>query len=64
MGNLDPQLKDEILRELANGQKISAVKTYRSRMKCSLMEAKNAVEAIEKGLEPAIEAAPPLRLDD
>lgn len=40
---------DEIIRLLADGQKIAAIKLYRERTGAGLKEAKDAVEAIANG---------------
>lgn len=40
----------EALTSLRNGNKIDAIRIYREEKKCSLLEAKNAVEALEKQL--------------
>jgi hypothetical protein len=40
----------EALTSLRNGNKIDAIRIYREAKKCSLAEAKNAVDAIEKQL--------------
>lgn len=40
----------EALASLRNGNKIDAIRIYREEKKCSLLEAKNAVEALEKQL--------------
>ncbi|MCA9137113.1 MAG: hypothetical protein KDB00_10150 [Planctomycetales bacterium] len=51
MSGLNPSQIDEIRSELAKNRKISAVKKYRTWTNCSLLEAKNAVEAIQHNRE-------------
>jgi ribosomal protein L7/L12 len=41
---------EEALTSLRNGNKIDAIRIYREAKKCSLREAKDAVDAIEKQL--------------
>ncbi|MCS7470615.1 hypothetical protein NZK35_28520 [Stieleria sp. ICT_E10.1] len=47
MNGLSQNQRDQILSAFNNRGKIAAVKLYKDWMKCSLLEAKNAVEAIE-----------------
>ena len=49
MSSLSEHQLREIRAELQSRGKIAAVKKYKDWMKCSLLEAKNAVEAIESG---------------
>ena len=44
--------KEQVSALLANGQKISAIKLYRERTGVGLKEAKDAVEAIQRGEQP------------
>jgi len=39
-----------VVDALRNGNKIEAIRLYREAMKCSLLDAKNTVEALEKKL--------------
>lgn len=39
-----------VVEALRKGNKIEAIKVYREATKCSLLEAKNTVEALEKKL--------------
>jgi ribosomal protein L7/L12 len=45
-----PGVNPEVLRQLRAGQKIGAIKAYREATGCSLAEAKDAVEAIERAI--------------
>ncbi|PAY15680.1 hypothetical protein CKO51_30695 [Rhodopirellula sp. SM50] len=47
MNGLSQNQRDQILSAFNNRGKIAAVKLYKDWMNCSLLEAKNAVEAIE-----------------
>lgn len=50
-----PSADDEPIRQLlTRGNTIAAIKLYRTRTGVSLREAKDAVEAIERGLPPAL----------
>ncbi|MBM3461442.1 MAG: hypothetical protein FJX76_05025 [Armatimonadetes bacterium] len=56
----------EVRRQLQAGQKIMAIKIYRELTGASLKDAKDAVEAMERGEMPAQVDAPrrPLKLDE
>lgn len=49
MAPADPNLFPEVTRALAAGNKIEAIRLYRERTGVGLKEAKDAVEALEKG---------------
>ena len=49
-GALDAASLEEIKRLLRDRQLISAIKIYREQTRCSLLEAKNAVESIRQSL--------------
>lgn len=49
-GTLDAASLEEIKRLLGERQLISAIKIYREQTRCSLLEAKNAVESIRQSL--------------
>lgn len=55
---MDDALRTEISRLLADGEKIGAIKVYRERTGASLLEAKNAVDALASGAPPAAADAP------
>lgn len=48
-GEFDDRFEDELRSLLATGQKIEAIKRYRERTGAGLKEAKDAVEALERG---------------
>lgn len=52
MSDLNDSQLEQIRSELLTKGKISAVKLYKDWTRCSLLEAKNAVEAIERDVEP------------
>ncbi len=56
---LDPDFEDELRSLLAAGQKIAAIKRYREQTGAGLADAKNAVEALERGEEPPPPGAQP-----
>lgn len=56
---MDDALRTEVLRLLAAGEKIGAVKVWRERTGASLLDAKNAVDALESGGALAAVDAPP-----
>ena len=58
MNKLSQNQREQILSEFHTRGKIAAVKRYKDWMKCSLLEAKNAVEAIERDAEIG-ESKPP-----
>jgi len=47
-----PQGMEDVVELIRKGQKINAIKLYRERTGARLAEAKDAVEEIEKGLNP------------
>ncbi|MDV6032050.1 MAG: hypothetical protein F9B45_18550 [Phycisphaera sp. RhM] len=61
MNSLSQNQREQILSEFHTRGKIAAVKLYKDWMKCSLLEAKNAVEAIERDAEigESYQPAPP-----
>ncbi len=58
MNKLSQNQREQILSEFQTRGKIAAVKRYKDWMKCSLLEAKNAVEAIERDAQSG-ESNPP-----
>lgn len=56
---MDDALRTEVLRLLAAGEKIGAIKVWRDRTGASLLEAKNAVDALESGASFSAADAPP-----
>jgi len=50
VGELEPGLENRIKQLLAERKKIEAIKLYREAYRCSLKEAKDAVDAIEIGM--------------
>ncbi|QDV84292.1 hypothetical protein [Planctomycetes bacterium TBK1r] len=62
MNKLSQNQREQILSEFQTRGKIAAVKRYKDWMKCSLLEAKNAVEAIERDAED-VEADQPQSSD-
>ena len=52
-------LQQEILALLRHGRKIDAIKAYRVATSIGLKEAKDAVEAIERGESPHYQPSPP-----
>lgn len=50
MAPFDPELIPEVTRALAAGNKIEAIRLYRERAGAGLKEAKDEVEALDKGI--------------
>jgi len=62
---IDPQAENEIRGLLAHGRKIEAIHVYREAKGCGLLEAKLAVDQIERLMsppesDPRAQAHPPL----
>ncbi|MFG0254078.1 MAG: hypothetical protein ACF787_03110 [Rhodopirellula sp. JB053] len=49
MNELSPELEREVREYVRQGKKLHAVKVYKEHMACSLLEAKTAVEEIDRG---------------
>ncbi len=49
---LPPQLPPEVVRALASGRKIEAIKAYRAATGCDLLTAKQVCDAVEAGMPP------------